>query len=53
MLFDDIGEHSAGNRLREIVDEQLADDSAPRTPDIGGVGGTEEVVEDLRARLEP
>jgi len=51
MLFDDLGEGTAGNRLREIVDEQLADDSAPRTPDLGGDASTDDVVMDLRARL--
>jgi tartrate dehydrogenase/decarboxylase/D-malate dehydrogenase len=51
MLFDDIGEGTAGDRLREIVDEQLADDSAPRTPDIGGDASTDDVVMDLSARL--
>jgi len=33
MLFDDLGEHTAGDRLREFVVEQLADESGPRTPD--------------------
>ena len=51
MLFDDLGEDTAADRLREIVDEQLADDSAPRTPDLGGDAGTEDIIVDLRARL--
>ena len=51
MLFEDLGETTAGNALWSAVVDQLAEESAPRTPDIGGTAGTEDVVADLRARL--
>jgi len=51
MLFDDLGETAAADALWTAVADQLADGSAPRTPDIGGTAGTEAVVADLRSRL--
>jgi tartrate dehydrogenase/decarboxylase/D-malate dehydrogenase len=51
MLFDDLGETGAGDALWSAVVDQLGDESAPRTPDIGGAAGTEDVVADLRSRL--
>jgi tartrate dehydrogenase/decarboxylase/D-malate dehydrogenase len=51
MLFDDLGETDAADALWTAVTDQLADDSAPRTPDIGGTAGTEDVAADLRSRL--
>ncbi|WP_433632119.1 isocitrate/isopropylmalate dehydrogenase family protein [Halomicrococcus sp. NG-SE-24] len=51
MLFADLGETAAANALWDVVTDQLADDSAPRTPDLGGDAGTEAVVNDLRSRL--
>ena len=51
MLFEDLGETAAGDALWSAVVDQLAEESAPRTPDIGGTAGTEDVVADLRTRL--
>ncbi|MFB6228799.1 MAG: isocitrate/isopropylmalate family dehydrogenase [Halobacteriales archaeon] len=51
MLFDDLGEMAAADALWSAVTDQLADESAPRTPDIGGEAGTGDVVADLRSRL--
>ncbi|MFH5800679.1 3-isopropylmalate dehydrogenase [Haladaptatus sp. CMAA 1911] len=51
MLLDDLGESAAADALWRAVAEQLADDSAPRTPDLGGDAGTLDVVTDLRDRL--
>jgi len=51
MLFEDLGETDASDALWEAVTAQLADATAPRTPDIGGDAGTETVVADLRDRL--
>jgi len=51
MLFDHLGEASAAERLRDAVRAQLADRTAPRTPDLGGNADTEAVVGDLRDRL--
>lgn len=51
MLLEDLGETTAASALWGAVTDQLADDSAPRTPDLGGNAGTEAVVDDLRSRL--
>ncbi|WP_114577162.1 isocitrate/isopropylmalate dehydrogenase family protein [Saliphagus sp. LR7] len=51
MLFEHLGEAAPAARLRETVQEQLADPNAPRTLDLGGNAGTEAVVTDLEARL--
>ena len=51
LLWDHLGEPAVGRALRSAVEEQLADADAPRTPDIGGDAGTEDVTDDLRARL--
>ncbi|MBB6644857.1 isocitrate/isopropylmalate dehydrogenase family protein [Halobellus ruber] len=51
MLFDDLGETAAADALWTAVTDQLADESAPRTPDIGGSAGTGNVAADLRSRL--
>lgn len=51
MLFEDLGETDAADALWDAVADQLADDVAPRTPDLGGEAGTETVVDDLRSRL--
>jgi tartrate dehydrogenase/decarboxylase/D-malate dehydrogenase len=51
MLFDHLGETAAATALWEAVAEQLADASAPRTPDLGGNSGTGDVVSDLERRL--
>lgn len=51
MLLEDLGEVDAAESLWAAVEDQLADESAPRTPDIGGNSGTEEAVSDLRGRI--
>ncbi|WP_101297003.1 isocitrate/isopropylmalate dehydrogenase family protein [Halegenticoccus soli] len=51
MLFSHLGEDAAADALWDAVADQLADPDAPRTPDLGGEGGTEDVVADLRERL--
>ncbi len=51
MLLDDLGEPDAADALWRVVAEQLADESAPRTPDLGGDAGTADVMADLRERL--
>lgn len=51
MMFEDLGETTASDALWEAVADQLADDTAPRTPDLEGSAGTEAVVTDLRDRL--
>ncbi|WP_435065187.1 isocitrate/isopropylmalate dehydrogenase family protein [Halobaculum sp. EA56] len=51
LLFDDLGEGDVADALWDGVADQLADGSAPRTPDLGGSAGTEAVVSDLRSRL--
>ncbi len=51
MLYDHLGEEGAAADLWDAVVEQLADDDAPRTPDLGGESGTTAVVDDLRSRL--
>ena len=51
MLFEELGEGAAAESLWTAVVDQLADESAPRTPDIGGAAGTAAVAADLRSRL--
>ncbi|ELY56162.1 3-isopropylmalate dehydrogenase [Natronococcus amylolyticus DSM 10524] len=51
MMADYLGEEAASDDLWDAVTDQLADADAPRTPDLGGSSGTEDVVEDLRSRL--
>lgn len=52
LLWNHLDESAVARELRTAVAEQLADASAPRTPDIGGDAGTEQVANDLRARIE-
>ena len=52
LLWEHLDEPAVGRALRSAVEAQLADADAPRTPDIGGDAGTEEVAEDLRARID-
>ncbi|SHG41026.1 isocitrate/isopropylmalate dehydrogenase family protein [Halobaculum gomorrense] len=42
---------AAGETLWGAVEDQLADSSAPRTPDLGGDAGTASVLADLRDRV--
>jgi tartrate dehydrogenase/decarboxylase/D-malate dehydrogenase len=53
MMFDYVGdgEQEAAADLRGAVRSQLADESAPRTPDLGGDATTDDVVDDLLDRL--
>jgi tartrate dehydrogenase/decarboxylase/D-malate dehydrogenase len=51
LMFEDLGEDEAAADLRGAVVDHLADADSPRTPDIGGEAGTEDVVESLRDRL--
>jgi len=51
MLLDNLGEDAAAASLWDAVADQLADDAAPRTPDLGGDSTTEAVAADLRDRL--
>lgn len=48
MLFENLGEDAASDRLQRAVASLLADGSAPRTPDLGGDATTDRVVEELR-----
>ncbi|MFB6106702.1 MAG: isocitrate/isopropylmalate dehydrogenase family protein [Halobacteriaceae archaeon] len=51
MLLDHVGESAAGAALQAAAEAQLADPDAPRTPDLGGDAGTDDVVADLADRL--
>ena len=53
MLFDHLegGESAAANDLRGAVEAQLADETAPRTPNLGGETGTMDVISDLSDRV--
>jgi tartrate dehydrogenase/decarboxylase/D-malate dehydrogenase len=52
LLWDHLDEPAVARALRAAVVDQLADANAPRTPDIGGDSGTEQVANDLRARID-
>jgi tartrate dehydrogenase/decarboxylase/D-malate dehydrogenase len=52
MLFDHLGESTAADRLWDVIESQLGDSDASRTPDLGGEATTEAVVADLRRRME-
>lgn len=52
MLFEHLGETTAADRLWAVIESQLGDSAAPRTPDLGGEATTEAVIADLRRRLE-
>jgi tartrate dehydrogenase/decarboxylase/D-malate dehydrogenase len=52
MLFDQLGETEAADALWDAVTDQIADPSAPRTPDLGGDGMTTDVVGDLHNRIQ-
>ena len=51
MMLDELGEKAASEELWDIVAAQLREDSSPRTPDLGGDGTTEQVIDDLIERL--
>ncbi|QLG63847.1 isocitrate/isopropylmalate dehydrogenase family protein [Halorarum salinum] len=50
MLFENVGEPAAARRLETAVESLLADESAPRTPDLGGDATTAAVVAALGER---
>ena len=52
LMLDHLGEADGAELLRDAVSAQLADDAAPRTPDLGGAAGTEAVVGDIRRRID-
>ncbi|MGN8214994.1 tartrate dehydrogenase [Halococcus salifodinae] len=52
MLFEHLGESSAAETLRTVVENHLADAAAPRTPDLGGAASTTDVTEALEERIE-
>jgi len=51
MLLENVGESDAAGALREAVGAHLRDDDAPRTADLGGAAGTDDVVSDVAGRL--
>ncbi|MFC7157284.1 isocitrate/isopropylmalate dehydrogenase family protein [Halomarina halobia] len=51
MLFEDVGETAVSEALWAAVRDLLADEGAPRTPDLGGDSTTLAVVEALETRL--
>jgi tartrate dehydrogenase/decarboxylase/D-malate dehydrogenase len=51
MMFRNLGEAAAAERLWTAVRAYLADAEAPRTPDLGGSAGTADVIADLHTRL--
>ena len=51
MMLDELGESAASDELWDIVAAQLRDETGVRTPDLGGDGSTEDVVDDLIDRL--
>lgn len=51
MLFEHLGENEAAADLSTAVESQLADESAPRTPDLGGSAMTAAVTADLEDRF--
>jgi tartrate dehydrogenase/decarboxylase/D-malate dehydrogenase len=51
MMLDDLDETEAATDLRTSISEQLADETAPRTADIGGRSSTTEVAKDLDQRI--
>lgn len=51
LLFDDLEESAAADDVWNAVESHLADGDAPRTPDLGGEGSTDDVAADVRRRL--
>jgi len=51
LMFDHLGEEAAATALWDAVAEQVADERAPRTPDLGGESTTDAVASDLEDRL--
>lgn len=51
MMLDDLDETQAAQELHDAVAAQLRDETAPRTPDLGGDGTTTDVAEDLKRRI--
>lgn len=51
LLLRDLNEIEAAEKLWRVITEQLSDSDAPRTPDLRGDAGTEDVCADLLHRL--
>ncbi|WP_248910436.1 isocitrate/isopropylmalate dehydrogenase family protein [Halocatena marina] len=51
LMFDDFGQSSAAAAIREGVEAQVSDETAPKTPDLGGSAKTRDVVDDLVTRF--
>ena len=51
MLCESLGEEALAAAIEQAVTAQLADQAAPRTPDLGGDATTREVVADLDRRM--
>lgn len=51
LMLSDLGEADAAAALRNAVAAYLADESAPRTPDLGGSARTDDVADAVRQRL--
>lgn len=52
LLLEDLGEDAAAETLRDTVAAQVRDETAPRTPDLGGDATTAQVAADLVDRLD-
>ena len=51
LMLENLGEEEAASAVRTVVEDQLTDDGAPRTVDLGGDNTTSEVVDDLIERI--
>ncbi len=51
MLFENLGEKRVADALWSGVRAAVADESAPRTPDLGGSASTTEVVDAIESRI--
>ncbi len=49
MLLESLGHEDAATDVRSAVERTL--DAGPRTPDLGGTASTDEVADDVIARL--
>ena len=51
MMLDHLGEEAAARDVLAAIETTLGDDNSPRTPDIGGTGGTLDLVEAIITNL--
>lgn len=51
LMLEDLGEKPAAQTIWDVVDAQLTEEDAPRTPDLGGDSTTQAVAEDLTTRI--